>query len=142
MARGVVKIYVAAPMDRIDKAKDIARRLAADGHEIVSTWHVICQVGDHDPLEQKTRSDILYHNLADLDKAVAVVAYVAGGTPKATWGEVGWALAKGKYVLFAVAPGANAARSIFDAHERSLTYSSDELLLPAVEKMYQRMAAE
>lgn len=132
-------IYVAAPLDRVTKAKDIAARLARAGHTVISTWHVQNIEGARDPLYPGTRRRLLLGNFAELESAHLVVAYVAGGTPKCTWSEIGYALALRKPVVLGTEPGA-AGRNMIDAHPLVTTYTSDELLEGTVNSALDRFA--
>jgi nucleoside 2-deoxyribosyltransferase len=122
-----IRVYVAAPLDRVTKAKNIAVRLASAGYTVVSRWHEIASQGDRDPLELDERRGLLLGNFEDLESAGLLVAYVAGGTPKCTWSEIGYALALKKPVVLGTAPGAD-GRNMVDAHPLVTTFTSEELL--------------
>lgn len=88
-------IYVACPMDRVSVAHAWRDRLLAAGHTLSSRWHDVVRVGDRDPSRVFDRRAALVDNFDDVGKSDLLVAYVATGTPKCTWGEVAYAYAHG-----------------------------------------------
>jgi len=128
-------IYIAAPLACFEHAASLAATLRAHGYVITSRWHDEVTSGSSDPERDEERRAVLDYNLADLDAATVVVAHLAGVTderrPRATWAEVGYALAKGKRVIWCRGPSAH-ARMLFDAHELVTTVTSLERVLDAV----------
>lgn len=130
-----MKIYVAAPLARVLKARDIAQRLSALGHAIVSRWHDRAAPGETDPLDPIARENLLMDNFAHIREASLVVAYLAAGEPRTTFGEIGFAYALGKPVVMALPPGQSPNRCLLDAHPLARVYTSDDLLEETVAKL-------
>jgi nucleoside 2-deoxyribosyltransferase len=111
-----MRLYVAAPLAQAPMAQAMALdlyRLAR--HVSVSTWHVDLPEHATDPQDVHVRQRILAANLQDLDMADAVVALMHTGTPRATIGEIAWALSEGKHVVWCSGPG-GIGRNLWDAH--------------------------
>ena len=112
-------IYIAGPIGRARACQAFAERLRAHGIRVTSRWHR--EVGDEavDPTDELVRRSILADNLEDLDRSRALVARLdladEDHRPRATWGEIGYALARGIRV-FAVDALSVHGRCIFDAH--------------------------
>jgi hypothetical protein len=132
---GPAKIYVAAPLARFMKAKSIAGRLTTAGHVITSHWHDEVRRTDVDPLDLIERENLLMRNFAELQDADFVVAYLAAGEPRTTFGEIGFAYALDKPVVMALPPGQSPNRCLLDAHPLARVYTSDELLEETVTKL-------
>lgn len=136
------RIYMAAPLARAAKARDLAARLKAVGFSIVSTWHAVTASGAVDPTDAGERRRILLDCFRELDSADMVVAYLAGPEPpRTTYAEIGYALALNKPVVMALPPGVSVNRCILDAHPLVTTYTSDELLEPTVAKVVAHLTA-
>ena len=113
-----LRVYIAAPLSAARQACDYAAALSSAGWLVVSRWHRIAlSSGDTiDPAGDTPRAAILAANIRDLESADMVFAYTAFGTPRATYCEIGWALALATPVVWLHADG-GAGRNIFDAHE-------------------------
>lgn len=133
-------IYIAAPIAGYYRAIDLASRLRAEGFPIVSTWHDRIalelahtqQVTPSDPDFEELRAKALSVNLSELVRAELVIALVNGGTPRATFGECGFALALKIPVVWVE----GAARAcLFDSHSLSVRVRSEahDAILDAIE---------
>jgi len=109
-----LNIYVAAPITQVHVACLIAQALTADGFTVTSSWHSLVQSTDRSPLDPRVRQDVLATNLSDLHRAALVVAWTGAGIPKATYSEIGWALARGKRVVW-IQNSEGGETNIFDA---------------------------
>ena len=136
----IVTIYIACPLDRLEKAQDYAARLRkVEGYNIVSTWHDVVSKGTSDPLEEEDRARIAVTCLAEVRKAQLVVGYTAGGTPRGTFFELGAALALGIPIVLGVAPVGRVNRTAFDSHPLITKFSSDEEMESYVERCVGRV---
>ncbi len=110
-----MRLYFAAPLAWAGYAREVSAEVSrVGGHGIVSSWHDRVLPGAVDPSAAEERSAILLANLADLRAAGAVVALTHVGTPRATFGELGFALALGKPVVWCHGAGGE-GRCILDA---------------------------
>lgn len=112
-----MKVYIATALNNYAAAQALSDKLEASGHEVTSSWHrtVMSQAMDRvvgDPDNACVRRDILSTNLFDLAQADAVVALTPTTDGKATYCEIGWAIASWKPVIWL----GRAGRCIFDAH--------------------------
>lgn len=84
---------------------------------MVSSWHsaVVASGATSDPDDERSRAEILSTNLADLHRADVVIALCDDGTPRATFCEIGFALAIGKRVVW-VHGERGEGRNSYDAH--------------------------
>lgn len=110
-----MRVYVAAPLGEVETARDVAEHLKLAGHGVVSRWVYQVDVGDCDPDDEDTRSRVLADNLVDLAQAEAIVAWTAAGRPRATYGEIAFALALGHRVVW-IHSLTGYGRCLFDAH--------------------------
>lgn len=119
-------VYVAAPLAMAALANRVAVALANAGHEVCSHWHNGGVVKEsRDPVE---RHAALMDNIADMSEALAVVALTHIDNPRATYGEIGWALASGKSVIWVQGTEGDGS-NLFDAH-------------PLVERLFVRHGSE
>lgn len=128
-----MELYVAASRDCAGQADEVAKRLRELGATVVSRWHD-GQIKLVDPADRDVRNKILAANLEDLRRCSAVVALMHSGSPKATYAEIGWALAQ-KRRVFWIGPGEGAddpLACIFDAHPAVIRLSSVEQLFESV----------
>lgn len=109
-----MNIYIAAPLSYASRARSCAASLRFLGHVIVSTWHDSTDA-TADPTDPSVRARILRANVIDLASADCVIAMCDMGTPRATFTEIGWALAEGTPVVWVSRPTGE-GRNIFDAH--------------------------
>lgn len=125
-------IYVASAFGEIHFAKAIAHELQEHGYRIRSTWHETAKPGATDPLDGR-RADIFKVNRDDLESADVVVAFVARGTPRAAYCEIGFAIAQAKPVIWWVGPEGE-GRNTFDAYEKSEIVDSFDELFEALQR--------
>lgn len=139
MREGPLKVYIAASREAAGDADVIAGKLQADDLLVVSHWHVN-ETKLVDPSNAQTRHDILKANLVDLEDADVVVALMDRCNPKATYAEIGYALAEGSLVVW-VGPAATDDPSddrlacIFDAHHHVLRVSSEDMIPDALARL-------
>lgn len=128
-----LSVYMAASRDCAGRADSLAKELTRAGVRIVSRWHdgQIRLVDPHDPA---VRQQILRDNLSDLDAAGVVVALMDDGKPRATYAEIGYALAEGKMVLWLTRTPceSDSIACIFDAHRSVVRVASEEGLIEIV----------
>lgn len=99
-----LRVYVAAPRGEAYVAALLGEQLIHAGFTLVSRWvERFHAQGDHVTREQLAA--IHRANQAELASADLVVAWTAEGEPKATYGEIGQALALGTRVLWIQGPG-------------------------------------
>lgn len=108
-----IKVYLAAALSRAPYAEAVAAELR-EHFEVISGWHARTQGVRVDPRDDEERTRLCALNLAELVTADVLVALVADGQPRATYGEIGYALALCKPVVFVHA--GQVGRCILDAH--------------------------
>jgi len=108
-----MKVYLAAPLAEAPRVHQLAADLFDLGLHVVSTWHATTATVD--PHDEDVRLRVLEGNLAELAHADVLVAVTDRGTPRATFAEIGYALARRTRVIW-LAGAAGAGRCIFDAH--------------------------
>lgn len=136
-------IYVAAPLSCASIADALADTLRRHGFTVVSTWHAVLKDDARsDPVDAGVRQEALDGNVAELDRARLVVAWTAAGTPKATIGEIVWALRGGYHVVWVQGPNRSGS-NLWDAHQLvTVVRSVDEgEILAAVRKAMARTEA-
>lgn len=109
----MTSVYLAAALSTAERVEAIASRLR-DSFRVVSTWHARNKVGARDPRNHELREAICQQNLAELCGADVIVCLVDEGEPRATYGELGYALALCKGAV--VAHDSGTGRCILDAH--------------------------
>lgn len=119
------RVYMAGSRDVAGEANSLALLIEKDGATVVSQWHR----GEPklvDPTKHGTRAAVLESNLRDLNQAHVVVALMDRAAPKATYAEIGWALARGIPVVWIGSDAPEDPRScIFNAHHLVLLVSSE-----------------
>lgn len=138
-----LRVYMAASRDVAGQADAIARQLTEANLEVVSRWHVN-ETKLVDPSSLTVRSDILSANLDDLSKADVVVALMDRGSPRATYAEIGWALANRQYVVWlkpeTLSEGEYDPRAcIFDAHDNVRIAKSECEIVLRLEELWVRI---
>ncbi len=112
-----IDIYIAAPLAtaRDAYAVGLALKLACPNTELVSRWlHRCLEKSACDPDAPFEREVVLFNNIIDIERADIVIALTGNGTPKATFGDIVWALAKEKPVVWIT--NRSMGRNIWDAH--------------------------
>lgn len=128
--RVVNRVYLAAPLLRAADCRYVARLLTDRGIQITSTWH--STEARTDPWSELARIQILTANLIDLDRSDLVLALTTHYVPRATFSEVGYAIAQGKRVVWLHAADGT-GRQMFDAHALVSRCTTMESALGAVE---------
>lgn len=112
-----LRIYVAAPRALAGRANAFAKDLRANGQEVVSRWHV-----DGDPIVDPKSSDfrqkVLFENTVDLCQCDVLVALMDSGNPRATYCEIGYALAMEKHVIWISESENDELACIYDSHPK------------------------
>lgn len=109
-----MKLYMAGPYGEALRVNAIGNELSVYGaHYILSTWHV-------NPLPAEAVDDSvlaagMWQDIAQLERCEVVVAVTSRGTPRATYSEIGWALARGKSVVWVHGPE-RAGTNVFAQH--------------------------
>lgn len=109
----MIRVYLASALGRCVHTCMVASGLCRE-FDIVSTWHRRAKPKDKDPRDDAERAAVLTDNLADIERCDVLVALLDDGEPKATWAELGYALAIGKAAV-SVHDSAT-GRCLFDAH--------------------------
>lgn len=125
-----LRVYVAASREVAGYADKVAKMLAERGIEVTSKWHT-GQTKIVDPTDPDVRTTIVCDNLSDLQEADAVLAIMTEGSPKATYAEIGYALAEG-HAVFWLGPSdgePDPLACIFDAHPLVMRDDSLESIL-------------
>ena len=112
-----MRVYVAAPLAQAVTAHAVGEMLRPE-HEAVSRWpgNVLELAADRDPSRIEDRCAVLRTNVVDLELADVVVALCHVGDGRATYAEIGYALALRLPVVW-VQGGRGEGRNIFDAHD-------------------------
>lgn len=136
-------VYVAMPLSEAGSARALADRLRFAGFGVTSRWHDdVAPAGAVDPHTRQARRHCLYENLRDLERANVLVANTCLGVPGATLGELAYALAIGRRVIWVQPPSRRADgvrhSNIFDAHDAVDVVVDAEAVIPALH----RVAAE
>lgn len=108
----MIAVYLASALARAKHVQVVAAGLR-EHVTIVSGWHGRTN-GKRDPRDEDERAAILSLNLAELVTADVVVVMVDDGEPRATYGELGYALALCKPCV--VVHDSGTGRCILDAH--------------------------
>lgn len=135
-----LRVYMAASRDFAGDADAMGKRLTSESVRIVSKWH-LNETKLVDPASHLVRQDILAANLADLTGCDVVVALMDRGAPRATYAEIGYALAAGHWVIW-VKPeeGAEDYRAcIFDAHPFVRRVRSEKEIVDTLGKIKEGM---
>lgn len=140
-ADGPVRVYVAAPIGEAPIAELIAAALRKRGYSVESTWHRDAAAG-RDPYLIYGKREALAINLRDMTRSEMTVVWTAGGTPRATYGEVTWTLAADKPVVWIQGPD-GLGGMIFDADPRVTVVSSvgEEDVMREVGRVARRLRA-
>ncbi len=99
----VVRVYVAAPRASAREARALVlalRALQFPALRVVSRWINRCIADPVDPAGDDERSAILANNVIDLGWADIVIALMHRGAPRATVGDIVWALANDTPVVW------------------------------------------
>jgi hypothetical protein len=114
MSGAIRIVYVAAPFGEKARASRVADDIALSGFAISSRWHYFAK-NETDPTGEDDRLSVLSINIGDLERADLLFALTDIGTPRATIGEITWALRMGKPVIWIQGPNGE-GRNLFDAH--------------------------
>lgn len=111
-----MKIYLASPLSENDYARTWRDTLVESGFLVVSTWHDLVTEHDaRDPSDSDERASTLLRNLHELRSADVLLALMRSGIPRATNGEIGFAVALHKPVVWLAGP-TSLNDNIFTAH--------------------------
>jgi nucleoside 2-deoxyribosyltransferase len=108
-----MKVYLAAALARARFVEAVAAGLRGT-YDVVSGWHSRHNGSSRDPRDDDERTEICSTNLAELVGADVAVVMVDDGEPRATYGELGFALALCKPCVFVHDSGTG--RCILDSH--------------------------
>jgi nucleoside 2-deoxyribosyltransferase len=132
-----VRVYLAAALSCAPAMRDLAVRLRAAGHTVVSTWHDVTASGAIDPSDDESRAVIVVTNAMQVSDADVVVADSRHGQPCAMYTEIGYALGEGTPVVWIQPPAARSDgvrhTNIFDAFPTVLVAHSDDEALEWLE---------
>lgn len=114
------KVFISAALKNVHSARIAVNKLWMEGFEITSRWHDETEADTQEPTDREARQKILGDNLRDLDEADAVLVLTDGG-PRCALVEAGYALARGKFVVFV-----GEVRNIADSHPNARAAESIE----------------
>lgn len=117
----MIRVYVAAAVLFAQRAYSMGRLLSVHGLQITSRW---AEGATDDPVDAGARKRILDANLADIEAADVIVALTDHGRPRATYGEIAWALGRGKPVVWVIGDNGQGA-NIWTAHPHVVTIEHD-----------------
>ncbi len=128
-ASPTTRVYVAGPLNAKAAVVTIVRFLQEkESLEVVSRWHELpAEITSADPTDLGERRRLNDANIHDIKRAELMVAWTMSGTPRATYSEIGYALAKGKTVFWIQGHNHRGA-NLFDAHHRVKTLTHYRLL--------------
>lgn len=109
-----MKVFLSMPSEDTLAASTLATKLMMAGHEVLSTWHrnPYCEKYPTDPAVRLEQLEI---NMRGIEAADVVVAASCTGIPRTTLSEIGYAIAKGRRVVW-LQPFGPELRTLFDAH--------------------------
>ena len=125
-------IYIAAPLGEVKRALLWKDRFEHDGFTVCSTWHDLVGEGAIDPRGILDRARILETNVRELDKTDILFVDTSHGTPRATYGEVGYALARARWVVWYQPDKAGA--NIWDAHPLVTIAEHSQAVMEALQR--------
>ena len=106
-----MRVYVAAPLARHEHAQAVARLLSGK-YEITSSWYD--DDCSRDPVGDAERCKCIVRDAHDIAVADVLVALCQEGMPRATYGEIGYALGLGRSVVWVHGPGEQ-GRNVWDS---------------------------
>jgi hypothetical protein len=109
-----VKVFISMPSEDASLAYHLAVGLTQHGYDVLSCWHNQPKCEKY-PRDRAVRLAELEGNLAGINAADVVVVSSWSGIPRTTLSEVGYAIAKGKRVVW-VQPYNTVGRTLFDVH--------------------------
>jgi nucleoside 2-deoxyribosyltransferase len=117
------RAYISAPSEHSSAAERFGSYLHTSiGVEIISTWHASADVEKY-PKDAATRAECLTQDLSQIDRATVFVCLTCGGHPVTTLCELGYAVARGKPVVWV--HGAKDESALFDAHANVTVFVTD-----------------
>lgn len=123
-------VYIAAPRALAPRAQRLAEKFREAGFSVVSKWH-----SHGEPIVDSTRASdrtsALYDNTIDLHMADYIVALMDEGEPKATYCEIGYAIAIDRMVFWVKGRGDSPRACIYDSHPRVTIVDCEEDALDA-----------
>lgn len=113
--RHPLRVYVAAPLAYKMRAAEVANGLSSAGFEVVSSWIPAALKEDGELRNFRARFTRQAQNEHDIMRADVLVALTAEGRPKATFAEIGFALALECPILWFQGAGGE-GENLFDAN--------------------------
>lgn len=135
-----MRVYIATALANFQLANRWGTKLRDAGHEVASRWHVSVremtartEVMPRDPLSEAERVTVLRANVNDLMSSDAVLAITQDDAGKATYCEIGYALAAGIRVIWLQSEGRG--RNIFDADTLVTRTTDPTRVLPELRRI-------
>lgn len=119
-----MRIYVAGPLAAFQQGRALSKALETRGYRVVSSWHDVVEEGMIDPTCPDARQLACNACLEEVDLADVVVAMVAMPNPRGTYVEIGYAIGKGKPVIWATDKHRTGC-SVFDMAPGCMVTESD-----------------
>lgn len=95
-----MRLYLAGALSTFPQIRTLAKLLEGQGHRVVSSWQDVVYEGQTDPVLGKARQQIAMACCDEIDLADVVIVRVHEGAPRGTYFEAGYAIAKGKPVIW------------------------------------------
>jgi len=121
------KVFISAALRNVHNARIAASHLWTAGHDVVSTWHDTVSSNSQEPDLRAERAVILSDNFRDLELAQVVFVLTDNG-PRCALVEAGYALARGKRVMFV-----GETRNVADAHDNASWHATVQEAVEALE---------
>lgn len=135
-----MRVYIATSLANFREAYAWAGKLRRSGHEVTSGWIEAVQavilstrLAPRDPLSEAERKKILRTNVNELMSSDAVLAITQDDAGKATYCEIGFALAVGIRVIWLQSEGGG--RNIFDADTLVTRTTDPTRVLPELRRI-------
>lgn len=132
----MTRVYIAAPIRESERAREFAAILRMSNIKVISSWHD--SGDDTDPIDDDAREEIWDTCRAELDKARIILAITDRGRPRAAFTEIGYALGRGKPIVWLSAPD-QTGRNIADADSLVTRVTNEKAALDAVYDLVDRM---
>ena len=136
-----MRVYIATALANYNVAVLWASKLEKAGHTVSSHWHAEVRKASassivpvpRDPFSEVERVAVLRANINDLMSSDAVLAITQDDAGKATYCEIGWALAAGIRVVWLQSEGRG--RNIFDADTLVTRTTDEDRALPELRRI-------
>lgn len=119
-----MRLYLAGALATFPQIRTLAKLLEAQGHRVVSSWQDAVYEGQSDPRNALARQKIALACCEEIDLADVTIVRVHEGSPRGAYFEAGYAIAKGKPVIW-LTNEEHLGCPAFDAHPASIIVQSE-----------------